>query len=295
MLRLEYLADLVLHHAPDLDSQVHEFDIGGRRFAFNTRSAIMGVVNLSPDSWYRESVVLSTEAAIQRARVLVAQGADLIDLGAESSVLTAARVDAEGQQGRLLPVIRELSAQGVLISAETYDPAVARVCLEAGARVLNLTGVDPTGECLRVAAAHEAAVILCYVQGEHVRAVADFDLRADPVPLMTEYFSRQVERALKCGVKRLLIDPGLGFYYRNLQDNAVRVRHQMKVFLNTFRLRTMGWPTCHALPHAFEFFGEEVRTAEAFFGVLACLGRTDLLRTHEVPKVRAMLETMKVF
>jgi hypothetical protein len=80
-----------------------------------------------------------------------------------------------------------------------------------------------------------------------------------------------------------------------LQDSALRVRHQLKIFLNTFRLRALGFPVCHALPHAFEFFREEVRCAEPFFTVLAALGRTDLFRTHEVSRVRAVLETLKVF
>ena len=96
------------------------------------------------------------------------------------------------------------------------------------------------------------------------------------------------------GIK-IFLDPGLGFYYRNLQDSAVRVRHQMNIFLNTFRLRTLGFPVCHALPHAFEFFGEEVRSAEPFFAVLAALGKTDLFRTHEVPRIKAVLDTLRVF
>jgi dihydropteroate synthase len=125
--------------------------------------------------------------------------------------------------------------------------------------------------------------------------VADFDFGADPTAMMYEYFARQIETATKNGVRKIFIDPGLGFYYRNLQDSSVRVRHQMNVFLNTFRLRTLGFPTCHALPHAFEFFGPEVRSAEGFFAVLAALGRTDLFRTHEVPRVRAVLETMSAF
>ena len=88
---------------------------------------------------------------------------------------------------------------------------------------------------------------------------------------------------------------GQGFYYRNLQDSAVRVRHQMNVFLNTFRLRTLGFPVCHALPHAFEYFGDEVRCAEPFMAVLAALGKTDLFRTHEVPRIKAVLDTLRVF
>jgi dihydropteroate synthase len=98
--------------------------------------------------------------------------------------------------------------------------------------------------------------------------------------------------ATRCGAEKLILDPGLGFYYRNLQDSAVRVRYQMTTFLNTFRLRTLGFPVCHALPHAFEYFGEEVRCAEPFFAVLAALGRTDLFRTHEVARTRAVLETL---
>ena len=100
---------------------------------------------------------------------------------------------------------------------------------------------------------------------------------------------------MRNGVEKILIDPGLGFYYRNLQDSAVRVRHQMSVFLNSFRLRTLGFPICHALPHAFEYFGEEVRCAEPFFAVLAALGKTDLFRTHEVPRIKAVLDTLRVY
>jgi dihydropteroate synthase len=142
---------------------------------------------------------------------------------------------------------------------------------------------------------HDAAVILCHVQGPNVRQVGAFDLGADPIALMREQFERQMENATRAGVRRIFLDPGLGFYYRNLQDSAVRVRHQMNVFLNTFRLRTLGWPVCHALPHAFEYFGEEVRCAEPFFAVLAALGQTSLFRTHEVARIKAVLDTLAVF
>jgi dihydropteroate synthase len=292
ILTLEYLAELLETNRAAAGARVKEFAIGGRHFAFNSRPALMGVINLSPDSWYRESVCLNAESAIARGMVLRAQGADLVDIGAESTLAHAARVDAGGQNSRLIPVIRGLCEAGLLVSAETYEPAVARACLEAGAQVLNLTGTQGTAELFRLAAAHDAAVILCYVQGEHVRAVTDFDFGTEPVQQMQNYFARQVDIAIRNGAEKLIIDPGLGFYYRNLQDSAVRVRHQAKVFLNTFRLRALGFPVCHALPHAFEYFGEEVRCAEPFFAVLAALGKTDLFRTHEVARVNAVLRTM---
>ena len=295
MLTLEALARLAKEHMASLPSRVREFDIAGRHFAFNTTPALMGVVNLSADSWYRESVCLTTESAIERGRVLAAQGAHIIDVGAESTLAHAARVDAALQNSMLLPVVRVLRGSGILVSVETYDRAVTRACLEAGANVVNLTGTAGNEEIYRLAAEHGAAVIICFVQGANVREVADFDFTADPVAMMREYFARQIELATRAGITRVFIDPGLGFYYRNLQDSAVRVRHQMNVFLNTFRLRSLGFPICHALPHAFEFFREEVRCAEPFFAVLAALGKTDLFRTHEVPRTRAVLETMGAF
>lgn len=295
MLTLEHLSELLESHRPATSARVKEFSIGGKTFAFNSQPAIMGVVNLSADSWYRESVCLTAESAIQRGKTLATQGADIVDLGAESTLAHAALVDDAGQNSKLLPVIKALRAANILVSVETYQPAVTRACLEAGANILNLTGTDRSDELFRMVAAHDAAVIVCYVQGKNVREVGDFDLSADPIPMMHDYFARQIEIAQRNGVQKIFIDPGLGFYYRNLQDSAVRVRHQMKVFLNTFRLRTLGFPICHALPHAFEYFGDEVRCAEPFFAVLASLGKTDLFRTHEVPRIKAVLDTMKVY
>jgi dihydropteroate synthase len=255
----------------------------------------MGVINLSAESWYRESVCLSAERAIERGAILKAQGAHIVDVGAESTLAHAKRIEEAAQNSQLLPVVRALRQQKILVSVETYHPSVTRACLEAGANVINLTGVAGSEEIYRMVADHKAAVIICYVQGPNVRDVGNFKLTDDSVGMMHDYFAREIERAQKAGVERIFLDPGLGFYYRNLQDSAVRVRHQMRVFLNTFRLRTLGWPICHALPHAFEFFGEEVRCAEPFFAVLAALGKTDLFRTHEVAKTRAVLDTLAVY
>jgi len=295
MLSLEHLAGLLEQNRAAAGAGVQAFSLGGQQFAAGLPPAIMGVVNLSADSWYRESVCLTADSAIQRGKVLAAQGAYIIDVGAESTLAHAARADDAMQQSKLIPVIQGLRAEKILVSVETYSPIVTRASLEAGANILNLTGTEASDEIFKLVAAHDAAVIICYVAGKNVREVGDFDLSADPIPMLRDFFARQIETAQRNGVQKIFLDPGLGFYYRNLQDSAVRVRHQMNVFLNTFRLRELGFPICHALPHAFEFFGEEVRCAEPFFAVLAALGKTDLLRTHEVPRIKAVVDTMKVF
>ncbi len=289
---LAEMAALAAAHAPVLRAPVRAFDIGGRPFTPDERPALMGVVNLSPDSWYQESVVTGPDAAVSRARLLAAQGALLVDIGAESTLAGATRVSPEQQVATLVPVVSALHGHGVLTSVETYAPAVAGAVLGAGASVVNLTGISREAEVYDAVAAHGAAVIICFVQGSNVREVSDLVLGDDPIPAMLDHFGPRIDRAVSLGVERILIDPGLGFYYGNLLDGPGRVRHQVKVFLNTFRLRALGWPVCHALPHASGFFGGEVRSAEPFFAVLAALGRTGLFRTHEVPRIRAVLDTL---
>src|ERR1035437_10121368 len=106
MLTLEQLAGLLEKNRAAASARVKEFCVGGRPVAFNSQPAIMGVVNLSPDSWYRESVCLTAEAAIQRGKVLTAQGADIVDIGAESTLAHAARTDGTAQNSKLIPVIK---------------------------------------------------------------------------------------------------------------------------------------------------------------------------------------------
>ena len=125
MLRLEDLAELLEKHCSAAPARVREFSIGGKPFDFNSQPAIMGVINLSPDSWYRESVCLTAEAAIARGKILHAQGADIVDVGAESTLAHAARVDGSTQNSQLLPVIKALRAANILVSVETYQPAVS--------------------------------------------------------------------------------------------------------------------------------------------------------------------------
>ena len=254
-------------------------------------SVIMGTLNLSRDSTYRESVAVSTRSAIRKARVQIAQGASVVDVGAESSTARAARVRADEQIARLLPVITEIAVETV-VSVETYEPLVVEACLKSGARVLNMTGREHETEMLELAAEYDAAVIMCFVELANVREVGRVDLSADPIPALVDHFGERLETARQLGVTNVVIDPGMGFYYDNLTDPMTRARHQAKVLAHSFRLRTLGVPVCNALPHAFDLFEEEFRTAEGFFAVLAALGGTHLFRTHEVAHVRAVLTSM---
>jgi dihydropteroate synthase len=289
---LTSLASLADEHAQALVHPVAPVRLAGVLCDLDSDPLIMGVVNLSRDSTYRDSVAVSADSAIRRARVMHAQGAGVVDLGAESSTLRAARVGETDQAAALVPVIEALTSLGVPTSVEAYSPRVVADCLAAGAAVVNLTGATDLEEIYALAAAHDAAVVMCFVAGANVREVADVTLGVDPIPGLVDYFGERIAHARSHGVANLIIDPGLGFYYGNLTDPTVRARHQAQVLLNSFRLRVLGVPICQALPHAFDLFEEEFRTAEGMFAVLAALGRVNVYRTHEVARVRATLRAM---
>ena len=295
MISLRAIATLVEEHGEDLDHPVEPFRIGDTLLDTDADPLLMGVLNLSTDSWYRESVATSRESAVRRGRVLAAQGAALVDVGAESVVGTAERVGAQRQVDQLVPVIEDLTAAGVATSVESYHPAVVEACLRAGASVLNLSGSGDDEAMFALAGTYGASVVLCHIVGQHARELADpAEVAAtDPVPGMLEQFERRLAHARDLGVSSVAVDPGIGFGFSWLPDPMDRARYQSVSLTQSFRLRRLGVPVCQALPAAMDLFGAEVTTAEGFFAVLAHLGGTGIFRTHEVPRVAAVLAAMR--
>lgn len=254
---------------------------------------LMGCVNLSRDSTYRESVATSPDDAVRMGRIQAAQGAAIIDLGAESSNAQAARVSPEDQVKSLVPVVEQLAAQAV-VSVETYEPSVVAACLDAGARILNMTGREHEDAMLTLAAEYDAAVVMCFGESANVREASDVPPDADPMPVLLDHFGARLERARELGATKVVVDPGMGFHYGNLVDPLTRSRHQTRVLSQTFRLRPLGVPVCNVLPHTYDIFGDEFRKAEGFYAVFAALGGTHLLRVHEVPHLRVVLDALRV-
>ena len=254
---------------------------------------LMGCVNLSRDSTYRESVATGPADAVRMGRIQAAQGAAIIDLGAESSNAAAARVSPDDQVKALVPVVERLAADAV-VSVETYEPVVVAACLDAGARILNMTGREHEDDMLTLAAQYDAAVVMCFGETANVREASDVPPDADPMPVLLDHFGARLERARALGADKVVVDPGMGFHYGNLLDPLARSRHQTRVLSQTFRLRPLGVPVCNVLPHTYDIFGDEFRKAEGFYAVFAALGGTHLLRVHEVPHLRVVLDALRV-
>ena len=289
MLSLSDLAALAHAHPAELAAGVPPIRIADQVY---DGPVLMGTVNLSRDSTYRESIAVSTESALRKSRVMAAEGALVIDIGAESSTARAARISPQEQVDALVPVIAPLATEGVIVSTETYEPSVVEAALGAGTKVLNMTGIEHEDAMLDLAASAGATVVMCFSGGANVREIVDLSLDGDPMPDLLAHFEPRLEKARSRGVDNVIIDPGMGFFYGNLTDPLTRARHQAKVLLQCFRLRPLDVPICNALPHAFDLFEENFRTAEGFYAVLAVLGGTSMLRTHEVAQVRAVVRAI---
>jgi dihydropteroate synthase len=296
VLDYQVLRALLEKYRDALGKPVRTFPIGGRLFDFNRYRYLVGVINLSTDSWYRESVCATTAEAIARAEMLHTDGADIIDIGAESTLPHARQADIHQQLERLLPVVEALKARQMLVSVESYYPEVLEACARVGADIFNLTGTLYGEDIFKLAATYDTAVVLCYVQGPTVRQVGDFHFHDDMITEIGHYFQDLTGQAARYGVTKCFIDPGLGFYYNNLQDSRLRINYQLNTFLHCFRLHALGYPTFNILPHAPEIFLEdERRAAEPFFSVLALLGGTHVIRSHEVRTVHRIRQVMDLY
>lgn len=177
------------------------------------RMQVMGVLNVTPDSFSDGGLYEGADAAIAHARELVAQGADLIDVGGESTRPGAARVDPAEEQRRVIPVVRALAADGVRVSVDTMNSATAIAAASAGAAVIN----DVSGGLADPAMADAvAATGLDYVAMHwrgHSDRMADLAHYGDVVTDVRDELAARVQALIAAGVheRRIILDPGLGF------------------------------------------------------------------------------------
>jgi dihydropteroate synthase len=177
------------------------------------RPALVGVLNVTPDSFSDGGRYTGLEAALAHGRAMWAEGADLIDVGGESTRPGAERVGAAEEIRRVLPTIRALSGEGIAVSVDTMRAAVAVAALEAGAAVVNdVSGGLADPDMLRVVADAGAPLILMHWRGhsKDMLALAKYD---DVVADVKAELAQRVDSALAAGVAadRIVIDPGLGF------------------------------------------------------------------------------------
>lgn len=183
--------------------------------AVGHKPAVMGVINVTPDSFSDGGLYNTIEKAVSRASDMISAGVDMIDIGGESTRPGAVEVGEEEELKRVIPVIKEIhsSFPDILLSVDTTKPSVASEALESGASVINdISGLSKSSVLAEIASANDAFIILMHMKGVP-RTMQKEPLYSDVIGEIASFLDRSVEAALSCGVdeKRICIDPGIGF------------------------------------------------------------------------------------
>ena len=197
---------------------------GGRRVTLGAAPLLMGIVNATPDSFSDAGELLDVDARVARARVLIAAGARIVDVGGESAFGGRPPVPADEEAERVVPVIESLAGEpDVLISVDTYKPAVAAAAIAAGAHIVNdVSGLrDP--ELAEICAGTGAALVLMHTRVAPKGTLLDPDHYDDVVADVREFLSERIAVAEAAGLhpEQLLLDPGPDFAKTPAQTVAV--------------------------------------------------------------------------
>jgi dihydropteroate synthase len=256
-----------------------------RILSFGRRPLVMGIVNVTPDSFSDGGRFASTESAVAHALQLVRQGADLLDIGGESTRPGSAPVEEAEELRRVLPVVQELARRvPVPLSVDTSKAEVARQCLAAGAHIINdvtaLTGDPAMPEVVR---ASKAGVVLMHMQGTPATMQRDpcyENVVADVGRFLEERL--HVLTSLGIAPERMALDPGIGF--------GKMLQHNLELIARLAELRKLGRPVCLGVSRK-GFLGRLLNrpVEERLIGSLAALAfpvvheAVHIVRVHDVP------------
>jgi dihydropteroate synthase len=195
--------------------------IGDRIFDLSRQGLIMGILNVTPDSFFDGGKFFAAEKAVEHGLRMVEEGAQIIDVGGESTRPGAEPVAAEEELRRVLPVIEQLRVKiDTVISIDTSKAQVARAAIQAGASIVNdVTGGRSDAEIMPLVAETQSAFIIMHMQG-NPRTMQVEPRYTDVVAEVADFFRQQYARALECGIHPMAIafDPGIGFG-KTLQHN----------------------------------------------------------------------------
>jgi dihydropteroate synthase len=271
---------------------IFQWNIGSRVLELGRRTLIMGVVNVTPDSFSDGGLYLDAEMAVVRAEQLLDDGASIIDVGGESTRPGASEpVSEEEERRRVLPVVRDLKRRrpDAVISVDTYKASVARAAVEAGVEVVNdVSGFrwDPASKMAKTLAELKVGAVLMHTRGrpEEWRSLPPI---GDPVLMVKRDLRQWAEAATLAGIKRdrLVLDPGFGFGKR-FEENYPLLAHFAE-------LQQMGFPLLAGVSRksfigrTLARDGKDAEVAERLSGTLAAetgliLKGAHIIRTHDV-------------
>ena len=252
---------------------------GGYSLSFD-KTVVMGVLNVTPDSFSDGGLFVDVESAVTHAKQMVSKGAGIIDVGGESTKPGSEPVSADAELARVAPVIKRLVAElEVPISIDTMKPLVARECLELGVHLVNdVTGLRDA-KMAEVAASFNSPVVIMHMQGEP-KTMQENPSYTDVVSDVLGFFRERIKKAEDAGVKDIVIDPGIGF--------GKTTSHNLQLLKRLSEFKELGKPILVG-PSRKSFIGNisGLPVNERLVGTLAAvsiavLNGANLVRVHDV-------------
>lgn len=271
----------------------------GKFIDLGVKTAIMGIVNITPNSFSDGGEYFSLKDAVDRVEKLLEEGADIIDIGGESTRPGAEPVPEEEELKRVIPVIKEVRKQlgdKFLISIDTYKSNVARKALESGADIVNdISGLGFDKSMVEVIKEFDCPIVINHIKGKP-KDMQKKVYYSDVVAEIIDYFERRINYALEKGVRadRFIIDPGIGF--------GKNVEHNVEIIKRLREFKVLGYPILIGVSRK-SFIGsilnnflkdKEYTPKERLFGSLgvsayAVLNGAHILRVHDVKETKEFL------
>lgn len=278
-------------HLPKIPFRPFTLNIGGQLQVFE-RPAIIGILNVTPDSFYDGGKYHSEKQILERTETMIQEGVDIIDIGGYSSRPYAKNITQEEEQNRVLPAVRTIKKAypQIPISIDTFRSGVAQAALEEGAAIVNdISGGELDTNMFALVAKYRIPYILMHMKGTPQNMVHQQvyeDITAD----MLSYFSEKIDRLQKLGVHDIIIDLGFGFA-KNQEQNEYLLHH-----LSLFQL--LKKPILTGISRKSMIYKKLGISAEAAihgttaYHTIALLQGSSLLRVHDVLPARQIISLL---
>jgi dihydropteroate synthase len=254
------------------------------------KTLIMGILNVTPDSFSDGNLFLETKKAVEHAKQMVKDGADIIDIGGESSKPGSDPVSEEEELKRVKPVIEALAKElNAPISIDSYKPKVVDECIKSGASLVNDINGLRNQEMINVAAKHKVPVIIMHMQGDP-KTMQENPQYNDIILELKEFFNQQLKKAREAGINGIVLDPGIGF--------GKTLEHNLQIVKRLNEFKELNCPILIG-PSRKSFIGKisGLDVGERLEGTLASVSISimkgaNIVRVHDVKECKRAVEVV---
>ena len=261
-------------------------------FSFpQNKTLVMGIINLSHDSFYEKSRYKTVEQAIRAAESMLEEGADILDIGAESSRPGSVPISPQEESKRLLPVLSQLvKVANVPISVDTYKPVVAQQVLQEGASIINdITGLQKYEEMAQTISRFKAGVILMHMQGSP-ESMQENPQYQDVLKEVLEYLRQSISIAVSAGIVRenIAVDPGIGF--GKTDSHNLTLLNNINCFNELGQPVLLGVSRKSIIGNILDTPAEERLEGSLAAAVSGVMRGVSIVRTHDVLATRRAIK-----